>query len=134
VAAWKALPERERRAFLSRCVNERLEFVPPSELERAAAAHPMVQAILDAFPSAWIAGVTPSKEEREDAELEMILLQWPKVLDGTLDEKSREFALDVDKRRRWKRWHPSEAQRKWIMQIWHDHVSAAESLLQEVEE
>jgi hypothetical protein len=130
VQAWKVLPEAERRTFLSRCAREGLEFVPPNEMERAAMAHPMVQAILETFPQAWVSQVRPSKEEREDAELEFILNLWPKVLEGDLDEASREFAQDVDKRRRWKRWHPSEKQRAWIVRIWAECIEDSPEVLE----
>lgn len=103
VLVWKTLPKEARTEFMRR-LNDDLEFVP---------------------------AYCPTKEEREDADLERALSNWPKVLDGDLDEVSRDFARDVDKRRRWKNWNPSEKQRAWIMRLWSEHGTEAEEVIEE---
>ena len=47
-----------------------------------------------------------------------ILKNWPKVIEG-LSGQDRTFALDVQKRRSWKKWKPSPKQMNWIRRL-HD--------------
>jgi hypothetical protein len=52
-----------------------------------------------------------------DLELTAILENWPDVLPG-LQGVDLKFAQDVDKRRRWRKWKPSEKQIQWIKALW----------------
>lgn len=56
--------------------------------------------------------------DREELELMTILKNWPKVIEG-LSGQDRTFALDVQKRRSWKKWKPSPKQMNWIRRL-HD--------------
>lgn len=58
-------------------------------------------------------------EDVEDIELTGILQDWPKVLMG-LSGKDRDFGADVEKRRRFRNWKPSEKQTAWIKRLHAD--------------
>ena len=126
VQAWKALPEKDRRAFLSR-IGDGLDFVPPTELERAAIAHPTVQAILEMFPTARVTEVRPSQK---DVELMMVMSGWRRVLASSLDEKQRGFALSIASQMKKPDWMPTKAQREYMLALYQDKCGTDPDVLE----
>lgn len=99
VALWMALDPWERKVFLGRVQwDEDYQYVQPPSI-----------------------GKTLPKDEVLDAELVRVLKNWPAVLTG-LEGAELDFANDVEKRRHWKNWKPSEKQIEWIMAIYAGHI------------
>lgn len=63
----------------------------------------------------------PKPDAILDAGLAGVLKRWPEVLDG-LSGAELDFANDIEKRRKWRKWAPSDKQVQWIMRIWSDHI------------
>lgn len=92
---WNHLPYWDRVKFMA-CIDEDLVFSLPDK--------------------------TPKKMQ-DEADLARALRDWSSVLEH-LSGDELAFANDVDIRRRWKRWQPTEKQAAWIMRIWKErHVS-----------
>jgi hypothetical protein len=91
LSIWRFLPVPARKAFLERLDDKNgFDFGLTAPVAKA--------------------GQTP---------LEEILIRWREVLPFTADDE-RTFALDIEKRRRWKNWNPTPKQEKWIRQIFDD--------------
>lgn len=75
--------------------------------------------------SDWLFNPPPEVKPETLADLELmnILKIWSDVLPG-LEGKERQFAMDVDKRRRWRNWKPTEKQVEWIKVIYATHVQS----------
>lgn len=128
VKAWGDLSPQDRRAFLSRVHNEDMAFVPPSKEIQAANAHPMVQQILEMFPTAYVKEV---RKSRQDIELMQAMADWSRVLRCSLDEKERGFALGVAKRMKSPDWEPSKRERDYMISLRHQKLGVDPDVLED---
>lgn len=92
VLCWLHMTPGDRWSFWDRTAPNTLDFTPPEPGE--------------AVP---------------DSDWAFIRRRWHEVVPRIADEKSRTFAQDVNKRRKFSNWVPTEGQMKWIKQIWKDY-------------
>jgi hypothetical protein len=130
VKAWGDLSPQDRRAFLSRVHNPEMVFVPPSQEIQAANAHPMVQQILEMFPTAYVAEVRPS---RQDIELMQAIADWSRVLRSSLDENERGFCLGIAKKLKRPDWEPGKRERDYMISLRHQKLGVDPEVLEDID-